>query len=241
MKTNCFLAYPFLCGFLFAQFSLFAQQKSKSTVMHSGAMKNVMWKGELSGTIRIDTLTPKTNLYGLGPVDYLTGELLLKEGLIYKATVVLDSKMLVKVITQAKAPFFVYAHVDAWKEIPLADSLTNAKQLESFLFAICPDKQSPFAFKLKGKVASASIHVVNLPLGSPVSSPEQAHKGQVNYPVKNEQSEIIGFFSTQHKGVFTHHGSLVHMHLITEDKTKMGHLDSLNFSARDLRLFIPQQ
>lgn len=221
--------------------SLFAQQNKSSEVLHSGAMKNVMWKGELFGTISLDTLKPVQNLYGLGPLDYLRGELFIKEGTIYKCTVVTDTSMKVEVIKQAKAPFFVYAHVDTWKEIPLADSVTTTKQLESFLLANSANKLKPFVFKLKGKVASASIHVVNLPPGSKVSSPEEAHKGQINYPVKNETAEIIGFFSTQHKGVFTHHSSFVHMHLLTDDKNKMGHIDTLSFSPRDLRLFIPEQ
>jgi acetolactate decarboxylase len=42
----------------------------------AGAMKNVMWKGQLFGTIDLDTIFNKQHLYGLGPVEYLTGELL---------------------------------------------------------------------------------------------------------------------------------------------------------------------
>ena len=32
-----------------------------------GAIKNVMWKGELEGSILLDALTNKKGLYGLGP------------------------------------------------------------------------------------------------------------------------------------------------------------------------------
>ena len=39
-----------------------------------------MWKGELSGTINLDTISNKKGLYGLGPESYLTGELLINNG-----------------------------------------------------------------------------------------------------------------------------------------------------------------
>jgi acetolactate decarboxylase len=48
--------------------------------------------------------------------------------------------------------------------------------------------------------------------------------------------EIIGFFSTEHKGVFTHHDSFLHMHLITKDKEKMGHLDAATFDRINVHL-----
>lgn len=43
------------------------------TVQVVGAMRNVMWKGELQGTIALDTIENKEHLYGLGPVEFLAG------------------------------------------------------------------------------------------------------------------------------------------------------------------------
>jgi acetolactate decarboxylase len=72
-----------------------------------------------------------------------------------------------------------------------------------------------------------------------VSSPEDAHKGQTNYNLKNEEVVIIGFFSTEHKGVFTHHDSFLHLHLITKDERKMGHLDMAEFN--EMELYLPKK
>ena len=68
----------------------------------------------------------------------------------------------------------------------------------------------PFAFKLSGKVSKAIIHIQNLPKETKVSSPAEAHQGQTNYEIYNESVEIIGFFSTEHKGIFSHHNSKIH-------------------------------
>ncbi len=91
---------------------------------------------------------------------------------------------------------------------------------------------------MQGTISNALIHIQNLPKGAKVSSPEEAHQGQVNYELKDEEVEIIGFFSTKHQGIFTHHDSFLHMHLITKDKSKMGHLDELEIS--EMTLYLPK-
>lgn len=47
-----------------------AAMQSMNTVNIVGEMKNVRWKGQLYGNITLDTIGNKTNLYGLGPVEY---------------------------------------------------------------------------------------------------------------------------------------------------------------------------
>lgn len=65
--------------------------------------------------------------------------------------------------------------------------------------------------------------------------------GQVNYPLNNEQAEIIGFFSTEHKTIFTHHDTFLHIHLMTTDKQKMGHLDEVWFKKGRMKLYLPTE
>jgi acetolactate decarboxylase len=240
--------------FVLAGFSLFSVlmancttgEHQKETVASTGvqvvgAMKNVMWKGELAGKIDLDTIAAKEHLYGLGPVEYLAGELLLMGGKSYKSVVASDSTMQVEETFSAKAPFFVYAHVAEWHETSLPDSILNMQQLERYLDQITQNASRPFAFKVKGTIEQASIHIVNLPKGVKVSSPAEAHQGQVNYQLEDEEIEIVGFFSTEHKAVFTHHDTFLHMHLITEDKSKMGHLDKVVFKKNAMKLYLPSE
>ena len=96
-------------------------------------------------------------------------------------------------------------------------------------------------FRLTGTVETAKIHIVNLPKGSKVSSPDEAHKGQTDFPLTDEQAEIVGFFSTEHKAIFTHHDTYLHMHLITTDRQKMGHLDELLLKKGTVKLYLPMK
>ena len=210
-----------------------------SDIRSVGAMKNVMWKGELESSIDLDTISDKNGLYGLGPVSYLTGELLINNGKSYVSKVTSDSTMIVEKTFNTSAPFFVYGNVTEWNEIDLPAEIKTIQNLEKFIDDKTTDFKRPFTFKLIGQVSSAIIHIQNLPKGTKVSSPDEAHQGQTNYNIENEDAEIIGFFSTEHKGVFTHHDSFLHMHFITKDESKMGHLDELEIGK--MKLYLPKK
>lgn len=91
-------------------FNLFAQFKP-SEVKVVGEMRNVMWKGQLHATINLDTIADKKNLYGLGPMEELTGEIIILDGRAFQATVSPGTTMDIKETFQIKAPFFGYAHI----------------------------------------------------------------------------------------------------------------------------------
>jgi acetolactate decarboxylase len=202
-------------------------------------MKNVMWKGELGSSINLDTISDKKDLYGLGPLSYLQGELLINNGNSYLSKATSDSTMQVEKSYDVSAPFFVYDNVKEWYETELPFSVKNIGDLEEFINKNTETSIRPFAFKLMGQVSSAIIHTQNLPEGTKVASPDDAHQGQTNFSLTDEDVEIVGFFSTEHKGVFTHHDSFLHMHLITKNEQKMGHLDEM--IIQKMKLYLPKK
>jgi len=197
-----------------------------------GAMMNVKWKGQLQSTILLDTISEKEGLYGLGPQSYLKGELLINNGKMYLSKVASDTSMIVTQPSSVGAPFFVYGNVVEWQTLNLNEEVSDIPSLEGYIDSHTKSFKRPFAFKLTGRIDQAQIHIQNLPEGMKVASPKDAHTGA-------EEVEIIGFFSTKHQGVFTHHDSYLHMHLITKDGKKMGHLDSLIFDNDNMVLYLP--
>ncbi len=206
----------------------------------TGEMRNVMWKGKLEGNIYLDTISNKSNIVGLGPLEYLGGEIIVIDGKSYKSIVISDSSMEVVETFNIKAPFFAHANISNWSEELLDVDIQTIQQLESFLDNKLSGSSQPFMFKLAGFVKEATIHVVNLPVGAKVSSPNDAHKGQVKYQMEYQEAEIVGFFSKEHKGIFTHHDTYLHLHLMTKDKQMMGHLDELSIEKGKMRLFLCQ-
>ena len=111
-----------------------------------GEMRNVMHNGELSGIISLDTISNKMHLYGLGPLEYLTGEILIIDGKAYKTTVATSTAMNIEETWLVKAPFFVYANVEQWKEIILPDSIQTIPQLESYIDKVVFQKETAKLF-----------------------------------------------------------------------------------------------
>jgi acetolactate decarboxylase len=237
MKYILLLTFTFL---ILNNFGLIAQKRTNGVEI-IGEMKNVKWKGELSGIINLDTIKNKPNLYGFGPVEYLAGEILIIDGISYKSTVVSPTEIKIEETYNIKAPFFAYANIEKWLEKALPNNVQTLEQLEQYLDEITKSSSRPFMFKLSGTVDTAKIHIVNLPKGSKVSSPKEAHEGQIDYILANEPSQIVGFFSTEHKAIFTHHDTFLHMHLITNDRQQMGHLDEVTFDPSKMKLYLPAE
>lgn len=222
--------------FLFFIHSVSAQKNSPVHIV--GEMKDVMWKGELFGKINTDTIRNKHHLFGFGPLAYLRGEVLILDGISYQSTVNDKQEIKVERVHSVLAPFFAYANITNWHAIELPAPVRNLTDLENYLDSISSDREMPFLFKLSGSIDSANIHVVHLPEGSIVHSPEDAHQGIVHCRLNNSEVHIIGFYSRNHQTIFTHHDTNMHLHLITFDLKMMGHLESVSFNPQRIKFFI---
>jgi acetolactate decarboxylase len=213
---------------------------ASDTITITGAMRDAMWKGEIYGKIAPDTLADKRYLYGIGPLEYLRGEILIWDGQPYLSSVAENGGIAMAQTWQFKAPFFAHARISDWSEVPLPDSVRNLAQLQQYLDQTTRSMRRPFFFRLQGRIESANIHIVNLPPGTAVRSPKEAHQGKKDYTLRQESVQILGFFSTAHQTIFTHHDTFLHLHLMTADRQKMGHVDEVLFEAGAMMLSLPR-
>jgi len=113
--------------------------------------------------------------------------------------------------------------------------------LDAFLTARYADRSEPFFFRLRGMVKEGTAHVMDLPPGTVLEGPAIAHATQKSFTVHDADVELVGVFSTRHQAVFTHHGSHIHVHLVTTDRALMGHLDHLDMEPTAMRLEVAVQ
>jgi acetolactate decarboxylase len=135
------------------------------SVQIRGAMSKVMHEGDLTSTIDIDTIADKKYLAGLGALENMTGEIIVLDGIGYKATIGLGHKLQVSETFAMKAPFFAYTHVQHWQEVVLPDSIRELVQLEHFIDQVTKKFPRPFIFRVITTADSAHFHVLNLPQG----------------------------------------------------------------------------
>ena len=215
--------------------------KSRSAVKMAGSVKKTMWQGQLGANISLDTMADKEHLYGLGPIENLTGEIMINAGKAYKATVINDTAIIVEETFNIKAPFFAYTYVNNWKEQALPDSILTVQQLDDYLVTATKNAPQPFAFRLTATVDSATIYVIDVPQGMQIQSPGDADQMHRYFQLKNDSCEVIGFFATDGKVIFAPGETHLHMHILNAAKTKMGHLDAVAFKKGTVKLYLPAE
>ncbi len=195
-------------------------------VIPTGAMRRTMWEGQLAGLIALDSIA-KPGMFGIGPLEHLRGEITIVDGRCFVSYVLPDGTIKVEERSDVKAPFFVRAAVSHWDPVTLPSTVVDLPSLDAFLTEWARTRTEPFTFRLRGLVVDAHVHVMNVPPNTRINGPDEAHAHQVVYQDRNNEGTLVGFFSTKHKAVFTHHDTNIHVHYISWDQMLMGHLDLL--------------
>lgn len=112
----------------------------------------------------------------------------------------------------------------------------SLKKIEEYIDSVYKHYDQPLLIRFDGLFDSITLHSVNLPDGNKVSSPDEAHQGLTQYDFKNISGSLIGFFSRNHKAVFTHHDSFFHAHFISNDRGVLGHIDETDFNSSKVTL-----
>jgi alpha-acetolactate decarboxylase/formylmethanofuran dehydrogenase subunit E len=226
-------------SFLFYLITAFQLSFSQVVIKNVGSMSQ-MGKEGFKAAVHLDSL-PKNNLFGIGPFGKMEGEITIVDGKPMIAQVKADGSLLVNQTWQAGAPFFVYSNVADWVTYELNVNVENLSDLQQALQEVAIHKgyslESPFAFRVMGEFNELTTHVV-LP-HSPEIHGYQSGKNQISYTYKAMHGELIGFYSQRHHGTFTPKESNIHIHFVSDDMTKMGHVDKLLITGRKLKLLLP--
>lgn len=225
---------PFLLFIsMFVGCSVFTQNMD---VQATGAMRTALHDGKASAVIRMDSLAAP-GFFGLGPLEDLRGEVLLWNGQAHVAMVNNTGCIQVTTDNSAGAPFFVAQQVRRWQRTEIPDSVTTLPKLDAFLTAHLGDAP-PFAFVLEGRFDTVRVHVLNVPEGIAVHSREEAHRYDGRFTAAQRSMTVLGFFSTRHHGIFTHHDANTHLHAISAERDWMGHVEELRFDPKAVLLTI---
>lgn len=214
-------------------------------VEYAGALKNFMHENDLSAKIDLaDLKERKDNLFALGALENLNGEILIYNGTPYISTLSEDKKS--PVIDQTfewKAGLLVYTNFSAWVEIEIADSIRSYEQLENYLEIVAQEHgiptDEPFPFRLEGPAASVEWHIIDWPEGDSVHTHEKHKTSGLHGVETNWEAEFLGFYSDAHHAIFTHHTTNMHIHAINAEKSLAVHIDDLMLNG-GMRLFLPR-
>src|SRR5262249_31439731 len=121
-----------------------------------------------------------------------------------------------------KAAFLVYSQAEKWLQVAIPSTVKSDQELEVFVTKTARSKKvdlnRPFPFLVKGTPAEVFYHVVKA-------------GDHLSFTIKGKPVRILGFYSSHDQGIFVHHGTNIHLHFVSEDRTTSGHMDALKLSG----------
>lgn len=208
-------------------------------VSWEGTLKAVH-HGDVSGKVPLTRFSGTEHLYAVGPVAEMDGEITVIDSIFHIARVRKEEITTDSDLTTS-ASFLVWSEVPSWKPpATLGEGAEDQGQLETMIETLASengvDTTMPFPFLIDGRVKAVDYHILD-PKKS--SSPASDHRSRAKaITSKDVPARIIGFFSKSHGGIFTHMGSMTHLHVLDANGYS-GHVDAISLYPKAVVL-LPQ-
>lgn len=201
-----------------------------------GSLQQIMHANDTSEKVRLNQMGPLFKVYGLGVVAGLDGEILILDGETY-ITRVWKTSLATDKSTDVGAALLVMTSVEAWDTLVIDKDLPSLKDLENYLpEEMGRDIQSAIPYLILSSHSEIRWHVVSSPANV---SDMQNHKDLGISGKFKGSALVLGFYSKNHEGVFTHKGHITHMHFQSADRLYAGHVDEIMLNQGD-KLLIPK-
>jgi acetolactate decarboxylase len=218
-----------------------AKQSGSSSwcVKWFGSQKDFI-AGNVREPVPLKRLAGLENLYAVGPLENARGEISIFNS-VPMISQVKDRGLTIVTGLSYRAGFLAFAIVENWCKSAIlkpADSEQRfAEQLLPLALSNGIDINRPFPFLLHGQVERATLHVLCNQSDEKYRA-ELHEKAKVRFAIQQDSVEIIGFYSKNHRGIFTPGDSDFHMHARTVDNRLSGHLEEFNWE-QGVVLYLP--
>ena len=210
-----------------------SNEKPPFSVTHHGVLREIMQEQKLHGRVTLEEFSDTPGFFALGAMENLKGEILILDGAPVNG-IAKSGELAIDRSMEHNAALLVGSSVEAWTEIHLDATINDFESLQFEIKEAAKkvgiDTNHAFPFLLRGTIKRLDWHVINAS-----EATEQNHNAYkeagLSGTVENEVLQILGFYSEKHQGVFTHHGSFLHMHFVNDEESIMGHVDDLSING----------
>jgi len=203
----------------------------------AGALRAIVHEGETGAKIALNSLLPDPNLYAVGALVDLSGEITVVGGRAYLSYPDgLDaSRTEVTQESDVEATLLVDSSVPAWREVVTARAIRFEEidtEIAKLATAAGLSLDTRFPFLMQGNFNDLQWHVID---GSRLTAGGSSHQDHlaaaVTTRLEHATATLIGFYSESDQGVFTHMGSKTHIHCALEKLPASGHVDHVTIPA----------
>lgn len=210
-------------------------------VHHVGDRRDIIHRGDLRGTKSLESLDDIDNLWAIGPVAGLQGEVTIYDGTPSISTVS-NGEPSVDESLGYEAIFLAYADISDWSTEPVDLPLEDHSQIEDFVLQRARKAglatSETFAFRLEGRAESLDYHIIFKDDDAPHD--KAAHqRAKKKFRLQDREVQVIGFIAAEDEaGIYTPGRARIHMHFVLPDNSESGHLDRLRLEP-GAELFLP--
>jgi acetolactate decarboxylase len=207
-----------------------------------GSQRETIMLGRRAALLDLRTLKDRPHVYGIGPLEGLTGEVTIANSRPALARVGPDRRVHVTESYEGGVPFFVWAEVSDWQTVTVPSEVRTFKDLETFVGGAGAKAGlvQAFPFVVSGKPELIDFHVVDAKPDTPPGMADHA-KIQIQFEERRQEATLVGFWSNQHQGVFTPMGANMHVHFQTTDNKVSGHVQGLDLAPGGMTLSLPKR
>jgi alpha-acetolactate decarboxylase len=199
-----------------------------------GGLRAMFHEGQTGGHVTLATLLPNPNLYALGALADLSGEVTVVGGKAYLAYPdgADATRTEVTLETNAAATLLVVSEVPAWHVI-VTERPIQFEELDEEISKVATaagmNLDERFPFLMEGTFDDLQWHVID---GRRLTAGAASHREHLAAAVKTRVDRataiLLGFYSESDEGVFTHMGSKTHIHCALDEPLSTGHVDHVN-------------
>ncbi len=174
------------------------------------------------GVVGLKMAIPEKNSYAVGAIQDGSGEITVLNGKVY-----LDygndgiGNSIHTIPPHEKAVLLATSSVDKWQSAKIKKPLAKEDLFKAILSKAKEmglDTSKPFPFLLEGRFKNLQIHVINgkNPKFAGHGSKEKMFK-MAKETKSHQAATIVGFYSADDQGTYTHPGESWHLHTIIDD------------------------
>jgi len=202
-----------------------------------GALRAMFYEGKTGATVTLGAMLPNQDLYAVGALADLAGEVTIVGGKAYLSYP--DghggSRCETALRSDAAATLLVAAEVPEWRRVVTEREIRFEdldEEIARLAAAAGLSGVERFPFLVEGALEDLEWHVID---GRRLTRGGSSHEDHLEAAVKARRDRttgtLVGFYSRSDQGVFTHMGSSTHVHCALDAPLAAGHVDRVALPA----------
>jgi acetolactate decarboxylase len=197
----------------------------------------MLHEGRTGSTVALDAVLPNPDLYAVGALAGLSGEVTVLRGMAYlsHAEGADETRTEATPRPRAGATLLVAAEVADWRAVTISRPIRFEEfdgEIAELAAAAGMSLKERFPFLVEGDLEELQWHVVD---GRRLTAGRTSHEDHLAAAVKmsldRARATLVGFYSRNDRGVFTHMNSETHVHCVVDDPVSSGHVDHVTLPA----------